>query len=111
MREMSVDGSNQQSWICLLNAPQRPRRSDRTMPKGRAEAKGAAVAGRHQAQIGVKRRARRTKGRRRGPQQHDDTTNPSGGSSRLRGGVALRSVRLIRSSPVVLTGWGVELGF
>jgi hypothetical protein len=65
------------------------------MPKGRAEAKGAAVAGRHQGKIGVKRRARRSKGRHRGSQQHADTTNPSGGSSRLRGGVALRSVRLV----------------
>jgi hypothetical protein len=49
------------------------------------------VAGRHQAQIGVKR-TRRSMGSHRGPQQHGD---PSGGSSRLRGGVALRSVRLV----------------
>jgi uncharacterized membrane protein YgcG len=77
------------------------------------------VAGR--AQIGAKRKTRRSEGRHRGPQQHEpynwrgagaatfgvvasargsavahaDTTSPSGGSSRLRGGVALRSVLLV----------------
>jgi hypothetical protein len=65
------------------------------MPNGRAKAKGAAVAGRHQAQIGVERRTRRSKGRHSGPQQYADTTNRSSGSSRLRGGVALRSALLV----------------
>ena len=49
------------------------------------------MVGRHQAQIGTKRRTRRSKGRHCGA----DTTNSSGDSSRLRGGVALRSGRLV----------------
>jgi hypothetical protein len=91
------------------------------MPNGSGRGEGAPVAGRHQAQIGAKRMTRRSKGRR-GPHQHGepynwraagavtfgvvasaldsgiahaDTANRSAGSSRLRGGVALRSVRLV----------------
>ena len=92
------------------------------------------MAGRHQAQIGAKRRTRRGTGRHRGPQQNGepynwcgagavrfgvvapargsrvapaDTTNPSGGSSRWRGGVALRSVRLVLLAVLGATWVGI----